>query len=228
MTWVLTNSGKRVDLLEPRPEQIDINDISHSLAHLVRFTGHGNLPLTVAEHSVRVSQLLENQGAPTYIQLWGLLHDAHEAYIGDISTPMKEALDSLGGKHTLGEFGSWFDEAVVTALGLEEIHEAHSGQFAQVHSADKMTGEFERGVILPDMSEWPIQEWVKKALGQRGKAPAAVMSPAQAKASFVTRYAQLRAKAFREFELKKLEDKRIADEEAKAAKAAKSKKKVKA
>jgi len=84
---MLTTGGRTVDLLNITPEDIDLADISWALAHICRFSGHVRRHYSVAEHSINVARLL-----PEPIKIYGLLHDAHEAYIGDISTPMKLAL----------------------------------------------------------------------------------------------------------------------------------------
>ena len=70
--------------LDPNPEKILIADIAHALAHQCRFGGHASKFYSVAEHSVYVSQLCPAQDA-----LWGLLHDASEAYLVDLPRPLK-------------------------------------------------------------------------------------------------------------------------------------------
>jgi hypothetical protein len=69
------------------PEDVDLRDIAHALSNLCRFTGHARRFYSVAEHSVHVSELLEGTG----LELAGLLHDASEAYIADVSTPVKRS-----------------------------------------------------------------------------------------------------------------------------------------
>lgn len=198
--WVLTNSGKRVDLFPPKPEQIDFNDIAEGLSKIVRFTGQGSLGLTVAEHSGKVSAALEGEGHSAYVQLWGLLHDAHEAYIGDISTPMKELLNSLMPLDNVKDIEIGFDNAIIDALGLRKLHDANRDQLGAVYDMDKMCGQLERGILLPENPDWPVEEWVQKLISGRGAhADITVMPPALAKAAFVTRYAQLKSKALREF-----------------------------
>lgn len=86
-TWMRTISGKRVDFLNPDPNQIDINDIAHHLAHICRFNGAVPEHYSVAQHSVYVSQLVGHE-----LALAALLHDAAEAYTGDLVSPYKALL----------------------------------------------------------------------------------------------------------------------------------------
>lgn len=86
--WMQLRSGGRFWPLDPRPEDVRIEDIAAGLAATVRFRGQTRQPYTVAEHSVHVANLvgLHNPGAA----LWGLLHDAAEAYLGDLIRPLKQ------------------------------------------------------------------------------------------------------------------------------------------
>jgi uncharacterized protein len=79
-----TFTGRHVYPLASEPSQIDIEDIGHSLARLCRFLGHTEEFYSVAQHSVLVSRLVPPEDA-----LWGLLHDASEAYLGDLPAPIK-------------------------------------------------------------------------------------------------------------------------------------------
>lgn len=87
MSWIQTYTGRKFDLLAPTADMICLRDIAHSLAHLCRFTGHTKRFYSVAEHSLWVSQCVPDMHA-----LSGLLHDATEAYLGDVSTPLKSLL----------------------------------------------------------------------------------------------------------------------------------------
>ncbi len=82
--WITTFTGKKFHFLDPASDEIDIKDIAHHLSMLCRFTGATRLFYSVAEHSVRVSDIL-----PERLKLAGLLHDAAEAYTNDISRPVK-------------------------------------------------------------------------------------------------------------------------------------------
>lgn len=80
-------SGGYIDLLDPQPEDIHLSDIAFGLSHICRFTGHTKHFYSVAQHSVMVSNLVDVALAKE-----ALLHDASEAYIGDVSTPLKNLL----------------------------------------------------------------------------------------------------------------------------------------
>lgn len=84
MSWIQTYSGRTFDLTAPTVAMVNLPDIAHALGHLCRFTGHTVMPYSVARHSLLVAALV-----PAELRLQALLHDAHEAYVGDISTPLK-------------------------------------------------------------------------------------------------------------------------------------------
>lgn len=87
MTWMLTATGKQFDPVDPQPDMIDLVDIAHGLAHECRFAGQCRFFYSVAQHSVLVSQAVPPEHA------WeALLHDASEAYIKDIPSPVKRLL----------------------------------------------------------------------------------------------------------------------------------------
>jgi hypothetical protein len=81
--WMQVGSGPFWPL-DPRPEEIHIHDIAVALSNLCRFGGHVREFYSVAQHSVHVAALCGPEDA-----LWGLLHDASEAYLGDIIRPLK-------------------------------------------------------------------------------------------------------------------------------------------
>lgn len=87
--FIETFTGVSFRPFEPVVEDIRINDIAHALSNQCRFSGHVRHFYSVAEHSVRVSRLVERLGHPPIVQLWGLLHDASEAYMVDLPTPLK-------------------------------------------------------------------------------------------------------------------------------------------
>ena len=86
-TLVTTYTGKHLNFLEPDLADIDIEDIAHALAACCRYNGHTRHFYSVAQHSV----LMSREAHPD-IALEVLMHDAAEAYIGDIATPLKQMM----------------------------------------------------------------------------------------------------------------------------------------
>lgn len=84
--WITTYTGLRFYPLDPRREDVNIVDIAHSLSNTCRFIGHCNSFYSVAQHSVLVSHACDRKDA-----LWGLLHDASEAYVCDIPPQIKKS-----------------------------------------------------------------------------------------------------------------------------------------
>lgn len=144
--WLQTRSGRKFPLIDPEPANIFWPDVIFALAHVNRFGGHVG-HYSVAQHSCVVADQLRPEW-----RAYGLLHDAHEAYIGDIPTPLKKF---LGGNQTVGIGGlaKAIDRAVLEAADLcypvpQEIAEA-------VHIADMRTLITERRDLhLPPPETW--------------------------------------------------------------------------
>lgn len=94
--WQRMLSGRRLDLLDPTPLDIEIGDIAHGLAFVARWNGQtrGDWAYTVAEHSLLVEEILtrSDPGLAPQWRLAALLHDAPEYVIGDMISPVKAAL----------------------------------------------------------------------------------------------------------------------------------------
>ncbi|KAB1440348.1 hypothetical protein [Pseudodesulfovibrio senegalensis] len=87
MSIVRTHTGKNLDLANPNSKEICIEDIAHHLAKLDRYNGAGHYSYSVGQHSLLVADAL-----PKEYKLQGLLHDATEAYLGDVVSPLKAML----------------------------------------------------------------------------------------------------------------------------------------
>lgn len=85
--WMQTYTGRQFWPLDPRPEEVCIEDIAHALSMICRYNGHCNEFYPVAQHSVLVSDALSEE-----YKLWGLLHDASEAFVVDVVRPLKPYL----------------------------------------------------------------------------------------------------------------------------------------
>lgn len=94
--WQKMLSGRRLDLLDPTPMDIEIEDIAHGLSFVARWNGQtlGDYPYSVAEHSLLVENIFTrmNPKTPVKWQLAALLHDAPEYVIGDMISPVKAAV----------------------------------------------------------------------------------------------------------------------------------------
>lgn len=84
--WIMTHTGKRFRPFAPDPADIDIRDIAHALSLICRYGGHPSGFYSVAEHSVLLSRAV-----PAEMAFDALMHDAAEAYLGDIPRPIKRA-----------------------------------------------------------------------------------------------------------------------------------------
>lgn len=87
--WMTTYTGKQFWPLDPRPEEVDIEDIAHALSLVCRFGGHCREFYSVAQHCCYVAEVMGTL-EPSF-RLHALLHDAAEAYIGDMIRPMKRS-----------------------------------------------------------------------------------------------------------------------------------------
>lgn len=141
--WLQTYSGRKFWPLDPRPEEVDLNDIAHALSNLCRFAGHSLEFYSVAQHSVLVSQIVPPKAA-----LWGLLHDAAEAYCVDLPRPIK---------HDPG--AAWYREveqrimcAVCERFGLAPV------QPASVSWADQVLLSTERRDLMTHSPGWHVHE----------------------------------------------------------------------
>lgn len=144
--WMLTASGKRFWPLDPRPEDVDVGDIAHALSNLCRFGGHTREFYSVAQHSVLVAQLV-----PSRLAMHALLHDAAEAYVGDMVRPLKR---------TIGDKFSRVEDRVLAAIlahcGLEPLTEF--ADLEEVKRADDVALVTERRDLMADSSAWPWRQ----------------------------------------------------------------------
>jgi 5'-deoxynucleotidase YfbR-like HD superfamily hydrolase len=94
--WQRMLSGRRLDLLDPSPLDVELSDIAHGLARVARWNGQtiGDYPFSVAQHSVLVLEIYRalNPDADARALLYALLHDAPEYVMGDIISPFKAAM----------------------------------------------------------------------------------------------------------------------------------------
>ena len=155
---------------DPRPEEINVIDIAHSLANQCRYAGHCREFYSVAQHSVIVSRIV-----PLEFQLWGLLHDAAEAYLVDLPRPLKR-FSAIGDAYRVVERRLML--AVCERFGLE------NDEPWCVHVADDVALMTEKRDLMPGLWKWretaqPLVETIKP------------QSPAEAEGEFLGRAGEL-------------------------------------
>lgn len=164
------HSGEPFYPLLAHPDDIDINDIAHALGMVCRYAGHCRRFYSVAEHSVHMSHTVDPEHA-----LWALLHDATEAYIGDMVRPLKHEM------HAYMAAEERLAEVIASKFGLE------GPMPAQVVEHDTRIVVDERAQIMaPSRLPWPMLE---------GYAPLGVTiagwNPEQAGRMFLYRFNEL-------------------------------------
>jgi len=148
--WLLTRHAVRFELGRPLPSMVRIEDIAHHLALINRFTGATARPYSVAEHSLLVAEILERSGVSDPMCLRAaLLHDAHEAITGDISSPLKSYLDNT---YRIVERG--VVEAMEQHFGIADAARRHA---IVIKHADLVALATERRDLMPaHRDEWDI------------------------------------------------------------------------
>lgn len=140
--WLGTKSGKKIDLLNPDPKQITIEDIATGLSNVARFNGQVKDWYSVAEHSIHVAELL-----PNGMKILGLLHDASEAYICDVPSPLKWLLGDA-----YRDVERRLQGAIGEALGLGQ---SLVDLPRVVKQADAVLLYSEKELLQPEGIQWP-------------------------------------------------------------------------
>lgn len=139
MSFIITRSGKHVNFVATDPSQIDIDDIAEGLSKECRFGGHCEGFYSVAQHSIHVANML-----PPELRLEGLLHDATEAYMRDIPSPLKDLVsDYIALEHKL-------DLVIRAKYGLP------AKRSEAVKVADLIALATEKRDFLSWAPEWPM------------------------------------------------------------------------
>jgi len=155
MTWIQTYTGRAIHFdREPRADEIDPVDLAMSLSRLARFNGHSRQFYSVAQHCCIVAANVEDDA----LRLPALLHDAHEAYLGDIVTPLKRRLDyamlfgdTIETHNTLGHIAAGFDAAIAERFGFDPSLFHHK---AIVEADARALATEKRDLVTPSLYAW--------------------------------------------------------------------------
>ena len=210
--WIQTYTGKKFFPLAARPADVDIRDIAHALAMKCRFNGHCRVFYSVAEHSIRVSRALAACQAvtgchgfvysqdhavdsptttspshppvtPPTLAIWGLMHDAAEAYLADIGGPIKRAFHVH-----YGGLPEPFDMTETRLLAVI----AAALQFPPVQYEHVREADFTLlATEARDLMSTPPEPWNLKQTPLPEKI--IPLSPAAAESAFLARFAELTA-----------------------------------
>lgn len=166
---IMLNSGSPFYFLSPDASNYTIDDIAHGLSNTCRYAGQCKRFYSVAEHSVLVSQELETE------KMEGLFHDAAEAFIGDVTRPLKSML---------GQY------AYIEDLILKDVFRRLNLNWPlteNIHIADLSVMAAEIEVLMPE----GIRDWLKEV--EPARVNIRCLAPEQAKQMFLCRYQELRS-----------------------------------
>jgi len=133
-----TYSGGTFHPLDPDPEDIRVRDVAHGLANTCRYGGQCQFYYSVATHSVYVSRELQREFGPE-VQLYGLFHDAAEAYVTDVPRPVKDEV---------GEFEAIESDVLAAVWDHLGVESPSPEQWEAVMAADDRLFHYESDVLL--------------------------------------------------------------------------------
>jgi hypothetical protein len=168
-----------VNPFDPDPDQLDAGDIARALANLCRFGGHSRVFYSVAQHCVIVSQLVEQGGGDVEDAFAALMHDATEAYLGDMPHPLKHR-SPLGAAFKAAE---------------DQLERAIADRF-RLRSGVPAIKRFDRALLATERRAFSAESWHWPEL--EGVEPLdlelTAWSPDEAVRAFAERYAELEAR----------------------------------
>jgi uncharacterized protein len=177
--YLQTVSGRWVNPFDPDPDQLDAGDIARALANQCRFGGHCRVFYSVAQHSVIVSELVEQRGGDAADAFAALMHDAAEAYLGDFPHPLKHR----------SPLGAAFREAEAHLERALRDHFRIKPDVPAIKPADRALLATERRAFSAETWHWPELDGVEPL-----DLELEAWSPDAAAEAFARRYAELDAR----------------------------------
>lgn len=174
---IMLQSGTTFDLSNPCPDSITIEDIAHGLSNICRYAGQCRRFYSVAEHSVLVSRVVPHEC------LAGLLHDSAEAFVGDVSSPLKALVPDYRRIEKAVEF------AVFQKFGL------NWPPSPEIKMADYSVMAREQLELMPNGTN----SWLYKMQIKPAEVAVQALSPRKAKKLFLDRFTELTSVSSKEF-----------------------------
>jgi len=187
--WIPTFSGVGFQPITPKTSNVRIEDIARGLSYKFRYGGQTE-PVTIAEHSILVSRVIEVLWPESNQMLAGLLHDACEAYTHDIQGPVRKSIRVQlpdGSLISWGDMERKINQVIAKALGIgQDFYQA-----PEVHAADIITLALEKEQIptLKQLDSWGTPVVPAAVLS---KLKVEFLSPEMAKDAFLGRFYSLR------------------------------------
>ncbi len=171
-TNIMTRSGFEFDLIDPSKNRFTVEDIAHALSNTCRYCGHVSEFFSVAQHSVMVSRLVPEQHA-----MIGLMHDASEAFIGDVAKPLKELLPDYK------QVEARIEEFVLGRFGIDPHHMPPDIKRADMIALLTEQRDLMHGPDKDVMKKWNIEPLQEKIIP---------LPPKEAKELFLERYREIK------------------------------------
>lgn len=182
-SFIETHTGAYFDYYNPQADAVNIDDVARALSMQCRFNGLVDCFYSVAEHAVLVYRLVRDAGFPPDICYAALHHDSHEAYLGDVPTPLKKTFGPAWGR-----MQSRIDDAICDALGIEPEALEHDA----VKAADAQALLIEAAVLKTSQGVGP--HWDNDTPAAVPWWAMACLSPAEAETTFRFYHEAVRAR----------------------------------
>lgn len=172
--YIQTYTGSHFWPHDPKPSEIHILDIAHALSQQCRFSGHLSEFYSVGQHCIEVANLL-----PKELQLWGLLHDASEAYLIDLPSPTKRG-------NSLGDLFREVEDGITTAIALKYNLPKEFAKSREVKEADEQ-------MLISEARSFFLTEptWLRAAQQGSGKFwtyPLTPLAPKEVEMEFLRKF----------------------------------------
>lgn len=141
--WMQTYTGRRFWPLDPHHDEIDPTDIAHALSLICRYGGHATRFYSVAEHCYLLSHTV-----PTEHALWALLHDAAEAYVGDMVRPLKRHMPEFKAA----------EDRILHQIALRFDLHPRTMPFEVIDADNHILRDERAAVVTPTIDHWPTDD----------------------------------------------------------------------